>query len=273
MLTCLKFYIIWLQRGWGILKFPGSSPSSPLCRDQKKAIATHFPRVVFACHTFREEVSFLSRRVSFIAKWIVCSTSRAPLFANMVCATPVKSMYFLIRWCVTSFQQNNCSLAFLQSCCQTLGTKHIHWQRNRKCFEELWSIVMGDCGVSLFDSLLYLGCFITIFLVTSLYRRLLSLIYQLIDLCHRKQKKMTGQFKGLVRATKRGAANVKQKKGKRWHKIHATPWAVKCLWGCLVNGWIIERDTFGKYPFYSLCSWRTILEIFPNCPFIYDFNS
>lgn len=43
----------------------------------------------------------------------------------------------------------------------------------------------------------------------------LSLIYQLIDLCHRKQKKMTGQFKGLVRATKRGAANVKQKKGKR----------------------------------------------------------
>lgn len=38
---------------------------------------------------------------------------------------------------------------------------------------------------------------------------------QLNMLNKRKQKKMTGQFKGLVRATKRGAANVKQKKGKR----------------------------------------------------------
>ena len=52
---------------------------------KKNAIATHFPEVVFACHTFREEGSFLSRRVSFIAKWIMCSTSRVPLFANMVC--------------------------------------------------------------------------------------------------------------------------------------------------------------------------------------------
>lgn len=105
----------------------------------------------------------------------------------------------------------------------------------------------------------------------ALYRRLLSLIYQLIDLCHRKQKKMTGQFKGLVRATKRGAANVRQKKGKRWHKILTTPWAVKCLWGWWVIGRIIERDTFGKYPFYSLCSWRTILEISPKLPIYWWF--
>ena len=31
---------------------------------------------------------------------------------------------------------------------------------------------------------------------------------------------MTGQFKGLVRATKRGAVNVRQKKGKRWQNSH-----------------------------------------------------
>lgn len=38
---------------------------------------------------------------------------------------------------------------------------------------------------------------------------------QLNMLNKRKQRKMTGQFKGLVRATKRGAANVKHKKSKR----------------------------------------------------------
>ncbi|KAJ7336525.1 pre-rRNA processing protein [Desmophyllum pertusum] len=38
---------------------------------------------------------------------------------------------------------------------------------------------------------------------------------QLNMLNKRKQRKMTGQFKGLVRATKRGAANVRHKKGKR----------------------------------------------------------
>jgi len=38
---------------------------------------------------------------------------------------------------------------------------------------------------------------------------------QLNMLNKRKQRKMAGQFKGLVRATKRGAANVRHKKTKR----------------------------------------------------------
>ena len=86
------------------------------------------------------------------------------------------------------------------------------------------------------------------------YPRLLSLICQLLYLCHRKQKKMTGQFKGLVRATKRGAANVKQKKGKRWRNCHANAISRQLFdrggLGEWVNHWV--WDNWGISNLFSL---------------------